>query len=109
MTDIGFYRAKIKLYGAISIIQVLEYFENLENYRECTLICKVIDEINRKSPPDYFKFPKRMSEDIYDAGMVERLKIDPNSDLSDLLETISENFDKILSDVAKENKTQSLN
>lgn len=109
MTDLGFYRAKIKLYGAISVIQVLEYFENLENYRECSLICKVIDEINRKSPPDYFKFPKRMSEEIYDAGMIERLKIDPNSDLSDLLESISSNFDKILSDVAKENKTQSLN
>lgn len=109
MTDLGFYRAKIKLYGAIPIIQVLEYFENLENYRECSLICKVIDEINRKSPSNSFKFPKKMSEEIYDFALIERQKSDPNSDISDLLESISENFDKILSDVAKENKTQSLN
>ena len=109
MTDLGFYRAKIKLYGAISIIQCLEYFENIENYRECNLISKVIDEINHKSPPNYFKFPKKMTEGIYDVGLIERQKTDPNSDMSDLLESISENFDKIISDIAKENKTQSLN
>lgn len=109
MTDIGFYRAKIKIYGAIPIIQLLEYFQGVENYRECVLICQVIDEINHKSPPDYFKFPKQMSEEIFDFGLIERRKIDPDSTMSDLLEIISDSFDKILSDVAKENKTQSLN
>jgi len=109
MTDIGFYRAKIKLYGAISVIQCLEYFEGLENYRECELISKVIDEINFKSPPSQFKIPKKMSEALYDFGLIERQEVDPNSDLSDLLESVSDNLERILSDVAKENKTQSLN
>ena len=109
MTDIGFYRAKIKIYGAIPVIQLLEHFEKIENYRECVMICQVIDEINHKSPPNSFKFPKRMSEEIYDAGLIERQRIDPSATLSDLLESTSENFEKILSDVAKENRTQSLN
>lgn len=109
MTDLGFYRAKIKIYGAIPVIQLLEHFEKTENYRECVLICQVIDELNYKSPDNYFKFPKRITEELYDLGFQEMLKSDQNITFSDLLEKTSSDFDKILSDVAKENKTQSLN
>jgi len=109
MTDLGFYRAKLKLYGGIPLIKALEYFESIEQYRECGFIVKAIDEFNKKRAPKSIKLPKRMNEEIIDIALEHRQKTEQGTTLSDLLENIDENFEKIIMEVAKENGTQSLN
>jgi len=109
MTDLGFYRAKLKLYGGIPLIKALEYYESIEQYSECHLISRAIDEFNRKRAPKSIKLPKRMSEEIIDIALEHRQKTEAHTTLSDLLENIDEHFEKIIMEVAKENGTQSLN
>ena len=108
-TDLGFYRAKIKIYGFLPMVKILEYYEGLECYSECTIISKVIDELNRKRPPNSVQIPKKIDEIILDQILAERQKDNSDFDMSDLLELIDVSFEKILVEVSRENKTQSLN
>lgn len=108
-TDLGFYRAKIKIYGFLPLVRLLEYYEGLENYYECAIISKVIDELNKKRPPNIVKIPKKIDEIVLDQILAERQKENSRFDMLDLLESIDISFEKILVDASRENKTQSLN
>jgi len=108
-TDLGFYRAKIKIYGFLPLVKLLEYYEGLECYSECAIISKVIDEVNKKRPPSIVKIPKQIDEIVLDQILAERQEENSRFTMSDLLELIDVSFEKILVDVSRENKTQSLN
>jgi hypothetical protein len=109
MTNKGFYRAKVKLYGFLPVLKVLEYYEGLEKYSECALIKSVIEEINKKRPPNLMSLPSRMTEEIIDFVLQERQKEDPTTTLSDLFELVDTYFEKIIMEVAKENSSAQLN
>lgn len=109
MTNKGFYRAKVKLYGFLPVLKVMEYYEGLEQYKECALIKSVIDEINKKRPPNLISLPSMMTEEIIDFVLEERRKEDPTTTISDLFEIVDTYFEKIIMEVAKENSVAQLN
>lgn len=108
-TDLGFYRAKIKIYGFLPVLRLLEYFSSCENYHECAFISNAIDEHNKKRPPSAIKIPKNIDDEILDYVLKTKQHADSEFDMLDLLELIEEGFEKILIDSVKENKMQSLN
>ena len=109
MTNKGFYLAKVKLYGFLPVLKVMDYFEGLEQYNECALIKSVIDEINKKRPENLMSLPSTMTEEIIDFVLEERRKQDPTTTISDLFEIVDTYFEKIIMEVAKENSSAQLN
>jgi hypothetical protein len=109
MTNKGFYRAKIKLYGFLPVLKAMEYYEGIEQYKECAFIMAVIGEINKKRPPNMIALPSRTTEEIIDHVLKERQKEDETTDLGDLLDLVDSHFEKIIMEVSKENNVQQLN
>ncbi len=109
MTNKGFYRAKIKLYGFLPVLKAMEYYEGIEQYKECAFIMAVIDEINKKRPPNMIALPSRVTEEIVDYFLEQTQKDKPQMDLYEFIELIDHYFEKIIMEVAKENSVAQLN
>ena len=59
-TTILHYRKYLFMYGVLSVLYVIKYFEDIENYEECQ---KIIDAINEQEQKLDCKLPKVINKE----------------------------------------------